>query len=249
MPTNVLITGGGPAALEAALALHRLAGEKVSTTLLAPESNLTYRPLSVLAPFAAGGATTYPLERMARDAGFTQIRGRLASVDPAAHTVTTVTGGRIPYEVLLVASGARPVETIPRALTFSGSLTDQERLHGLVQDVEGGYVRRVAFVVPAGSSWPLPLYELALMLAERAYSMWVDLELHFVTPEAAPLALFGPEASREVAGLMTEAKIALHTSSHAELEAPGRLRLAPGGRALEVPRIVTLPRLQGPAIP
>ena len=38
MPTNVLIAGGGPAALEAALALHRLAGERVSTTLLAPET-------------------------------------------------------------------------------------------------------------------------------------------------------------------------------------------------------------------
>src|SRR5262245_12223371 len=53
MPTNVLIIGGGPAALEAALALNRLAGERVSATLLAPETNLTYRPLSVLAPFAA----------------------------------------------------------------------------------------------------------------------------------------------------------------------------------------------------
>ena len=66
MPTNVLIAGGGPAALEAALALHRLAGDQVATTLLAPESKLTYRPLSVLAPFAAGGAPTYPLEQMAR---------------------------------------------------------------------------------------------------------------------------------------------------------------------------------------
>ena len=81
MPTNVLIVGGGPAALEAALALHRLAGDRVETTLLAPESNLTYRPLSVLAPFAAGSATTYPIERMAADAGFTHHRGRLARVD------------------------------------------------------------------------------------------------------------------------------------------------------------------------
>ena len=83
MPTNVLIAGGGPAALEAALALHRLAGDRVSTTLLAPETDLTYRPLSVLAPFAAGGATAYPLERMAADAGFTHVRGRLARVDAA----------------------------------------------------------------------------------------------------------------------------------------------------------------------
>src|SRR6185503_10058200 len=56
MPTNVLIAGGGPAALEAALALHRLAGDRVATTLLAPEPNLTYRPLSVLSPFAPGRA-------------------------------------------------------------------------------------------------------------------------------------------------------------------------------------------------
>ena len=65
MPTNVLIAGGGPAALEAALALHRLAGDRVATTVLAPESHYTYRPLSVLSPFAAGSATTYPLDRIA----------------------------------------------------------------------------------------------------------------------------------------------------------------------------------------
>ena len=205
MPTNVLIAGGGPAALEAALALRRLAGDRVSLTLLAPEADLTYRPLSVLAPFAAGGATTYPLERMAADIGFTHVRGRLASVDPAAHTVTTVAGERMGYDALLIASGARPSEPFPAATAFAGSLTDQERLHGIVQDVEGGYLHRIAFVVPSGATWPLPLYEIALMLAERAYEMGSDVELHFVTPEAEPLELFGPQAAQEVRKLLGEA--------------------------------------------
>ena len=77
MPTNVLIAGGGPAALEAALALHRFAGDRVVTTVLAPESHYTYRPLSVVSPFTAGSATAYPLERIAARAGApTKIAGR-----------------------------------------------------------------------------------------------------------------------------------------------------------------------------
>ena len=97
MPTNVLIVGGGPAALEAALALHRLAGDRVATTLLAPESNLTYRPLSVLAPFAAGStprptrSSAWPPTRASRT-----IAGALARVDAAAHAVVTVAGERLP---------------------------------------------------------------------------------------------------------------------------------------------------------
>ncbi len=249
MPMNVLIAGGGPAALEAALALHRLAGDRVATTLLAPESNLTYRPLSVLAPFAAGGAPTYPLEHMAADVGFTHVRDRLASVDSASHAVNTVSGGRISYDALVVASGARPVEPFPSATAFTGSLTDQSRLHGIVQDVEDGYLHRIAFVVPPGGTWPLPLYELALMLAERAYEMCAKVELHLVTPEAEPLQLFGAEASREVAALLKQAEITLHTSAAPEILAPGRLTVAPGRATLDVERIVSVPRLEGPAIP
>ena len=246
MPFNVLIAGGGPAALEAALALHRLAGERVSTTLLAPEADLTYRPLSVLAPFAAGGAPSYPLERMAADAGFTHVRGRLAAVDPAAHTITTVEGERLGYDVLLVASGARPVEPFPSATAFTGSLTDQsaswDRAGRRGRLSAPGRVRRAA-----GRSWPLPLYELALMLAERAYEMGAHVELHLVTPEPTPLQLFGAEASREVAALLAEAEITLHTGANADVVAPGHVRI--GDATLDVERIVSMPRLEGPAIP
>jgi sulfide:quinone oxidoreductase len=245
---NVLIVGGGPAALEAALALHRLAGERVRTTVLAPENNLTYRPLSVLAPFAAGGAPVYPMEQMAADAGFTHLRGRLARVDAAAQTVTTVAGETIGYDALLIASGARPVEPFPIATAFTGSLTDQERLHGIVQDVEEGYLHRIAFVVPPGASWSLPLYELALMLAERAFQMGAEPQLHMVIPDATPLELFGPDPSREVASLLAEAKITVHTAAAPSLIGRGRLEVRPGGPVLEVERIVSLPRLAGPAI-
>jgi sulfide:quinone oxidoreductase len=249
MPTNVLIAGGGPAALEAALRLHHVAAGHVTTTLLAPEGDFVYRPLSVLDPFAAGGATAYSLARIAIDAGFTHKPGTLARVDPAAHVATTGDGERMPYDVLLVAAGAVPTRPFEAATVFSGSENDVETLHGLVQDVEGGYTNRVAFVVPEGASWPLPLYELALMLAERAYDMSASLEVHVVTPEDRPLAAFGPEASTEVARLLKDAGIVLHTGTRAERVESAHLRLSPSGQELDVLRVVTLPRLVGRRFP
>src|SRR5690242_14104461 len=181
MPTNVLIAGGGPAALEAALRLHRIAGDRVTTTVLAPETDFTYRPLRVLEPFPAGSAWSYPLARIAADAGFTHVRGKLARVDAAAHAVETTEGRRIDYDVLLLATGAVPARPYAGATVFTGTPADAETLHGLVQDVEGGYTRSIAFVAPPGVTWPLPLYELALMLAERAFETGVEVDLHLVT--------------------------------------------------------------------
>src|SRR5204863_9422724 len=78
----------------------------------------------------------------------------------------------------------------------------EERMHGLIQDLEDGYVKRIAFVVPPGASWPLPLYELALMTADRAYEACAEVELTLVTPEDSALALFGADASRDVTDLL-----------------------------------------------
>ena len=66
---RVVIVGGGVAALESALALAQLAPERTDLTLIAPNPEFVYRPMTVREPFARGAAARYPLRRIARDAG------------------------------------------------------------------------------------------------------------------------------------------------------------------------------------
>lgn len=246
-PFKVLIVGGGSAALEAAFALQHLAKDTLAVTILAPEEHLTTHAMAVLVPFAAGHIPDEPLIRLASDAGARLRRGRMARVDAAHHCVVTDDGDAIAYDALLVAVGAVAHAPYPHALTF-GLRASEERMHGLIQDLEAGYVRRIAFVVPPGSSWPLPLYELALMTADRAYEMGHRCDLFLVTAEEAPLTMFGPAASRPLEARLAEAGIALRNRVHADVVRRGLVELRPGGERLTVDRIVTLPTFEGSAV-
>jgi sulfide:quinone oxidoreductase len=240
-PTNVIVAGGGVAAIEAVLALRDVAGDRVSITLVAPQEAFHYKPLSVGEPFALGDALSLPLATVARDVGAELRQDALASVDPDAHTATLASGETLSYDALLVSVGASRIPALPHAGTFRGQ-EDSESVHGLIQDIEGGYTRRIAFVVPAGVVWALPLYELALMAAQRAYALSLnDVELTIVTPEERPLGVFGPSASDDLERMLKEAGIRLETSSRAEIPSTGTVILHPHGKVLEVDRVIALP--------
>jgi sulfide:quinone oxidoreductase len=96
--------------------------------------------------------------------------------------------------------------------------------------------------------WPLPIYELALMTAARAYEMNVHLSVTIATPEDAPLAIFGTTVSNAVRDLLEEREILTITATHCEVPERGHVALHPGGRELHVDRVVALPELTGPSI-
>jgi len=244
---RAVIVGGGVAALEAGLALADLAGERVSVTLLAPEPEFVYRPMAVREPFAYAPAQRYPLRDIVADMGAQLIVDRFAWVDGPGRVVHTDTNAQIPYDALVLASGAHAHERYRYALTIDDRHID-DQLHGLIQDVEGGYVHSLAFVMPAHKAWPLPMYELALMTAERAHDTSAELAITVVTPEDAPLAIFGQGASSGVSELLRDAGIEVLTSAYAEIPRAGHVTIRPGGRELTFDRIVALPELLGPAI-
>ncbi len=244
---RVVIAGGGVAALEGALALQALAGERTTTTVIAPNGEFFYRPLAVREPFAYPPARRYELAPIVRDAGAELVVDALEWIDPVGQVAHTASGAALEYDALLLALGATIRPRYEHALTIDDRRLD-ETLHGLVQDVEEGYTHSLAFVSPGRMAWQLPMYELALMMAARAYDMNMDLETTLITPEDAPLAIFGAAASAAVAELLERARIKTINSAYAEIPRSGEIVINPGDRHLKVDRIVALPELYGPPV-
>jgi len=244
---RVVIVGGGVAALEAALALRQLAPERITTTVIAPNEEFVYRPLTVREPFAYPAAPRYPLAQIVRDAGGELLADELAWVDPEEHTLHTKSEQALEYDVLVLALGARAVPHYQHAITIDDRRLD-EAMHGLIRDIEGGYVDSVAFLAPGRMAWPLPLYELALMTAGCARDMNVELSTTIITPEDSPLAIFGCTASSAIAQRLDRAHVKTINSAYAEVPNSGEVVIYPGDRRLHVNRVIALPELYGPSV-
>lgn len=243
----MLIAGGGVAGLEALLALNATAGDRVRLTLIAPAADFSYRPLAVAEPFSLGHAYRVPLSRFAGDTGAELVTAAVVGVDDGVGQVRLSDRSTRPFDALLLAPGGRAVVGVDRATTwFPGG--DSDVYGGLLRDLEEGYSKRLAIVVPPGAVWPLPAYELALMTAGEAKAMGQeDVHITVVTPEHAPLSLFGDEASGAVADELSQAGVDLKTGVVAR-SAEGGLVLEPGGARLDVQRVFAVPRIVGPAL-
>ncbi|HXE46203.1 MAG TPA: FAD-dependent oxidoreductase [Conexibacter sp.] len=247
---RVVIAGGGIAAVETLLALRSLAPTtQLDVVVVAPNEDLHYRPSTVNEPFSEPRARRYRLQAICDDLGAVLHAEPVRVVDGARREIATASGERIAYDALVLAVGARPRPAIAHAHTFFADI-NAGNLHGFVRDVEDGYVRALACVVPPKAGWSLPLYELALKTVARARSMGSEgLKLTIVTNEDVPLAAFRGAGSRAVAGLLEAAGIAILCSTYVTAFDGRRLTLAPGGRSLEVDAALALPELHGPALP
>ncbi len=237
----MLIAGGGVAGLETLLALHALAGDRVETTIVAPELKFINRSMAVAQPFHPPRVRGLRLQDTAADLGARWHRGRLDRVEHEQRRAITTEGDELLYDMLVLALGAHPEhEWHPQlALTFDG-IGDDPDYRLLLHQLLEGRIRDVAFVKPGGASWPLPLYDLALSTAARcAIHDRNDVRLSLVTPENAPLEIFGTAASAATRGLLDDNGVTLVTGSWGTPTRPGWLDIAPGERGLRVDRIVT----------
>lgn len=244
----MLIAGGGVAALEALLALRAAAGELPHVKVLAPDADFVLRASAVLEPFARGHTRRIPLRAIVESQSAELVPDFLAEVDTERRFVTTAGGEELAYDELLIALGARGEEAFPGAVTFGGP-QDRDALVAVLAEAERGDIGSIVFVVPSGATWPLPLYELALLTrAHLRDNAGPPVAISIVTPEERPLEVFGKGASDDLEARLQAEDIALHTLSRVRSHADGVLALEGGGR-VSADRAVGLPRLNGPAIP
>jgi sulfide:quinone oxidoreductase len=245
MKPHVVIAGGGFAALEALIAIRRLAGARVDLTLVTPSRELAYRPLSVVEPFGLGEAPRFDLGEIARDHDAELQIDTAAAVEGKRKVLVTRSGRERAYDWLLVTTGAEPVEAVNGSLTYRGA-PDRAAFEDLLRAIEAGDVAKVVFAVPAGTAWSLPAYELALMTASHTARLESPPRLAIVTLEATPLALFGRDPSEAVRGLLQDQGIEFHGATHPVAFRDGSLSVVPQG-TIAADRVVALPQLRGNA--
>jgi sulfide:quinone oxidoreductase len=242
--TRVIIAGGGVAGLETLLALHDLAGDRAELTLVAPQPDFLYKPLLVEEPFDLVPAERHELAPLAEEKGARFEQRAVRVVRPGDHVVELDDGSARDYDYLVVCAGGRFRPALAGAVTFPGS--EPFRPDNFLGRAAGG--NRVAFVVPPGVTWSLPLYEIALLTQRRAKQRGLDTKFAIVTTESAPLAIFGPSASGAVSALLEARGIEVFPSTAVGEIGVSGIMLRPGGRVLGPSVVVALPVMEGPGI-
>jgi sulfide:quinone oxidoreductase len=233
--TRLLVLGSGVGAVEAVLALDALAGPHVDVTVLSPTCELRLAARLPERSLWAEDAPAYDVRRLGRLPHVSVVRDGVRSVDVDGHLVTGASGRRYPWDLLLVATGATVKPMLPDAVVLGRDPSSLVR--SLVAEAQRGLVDSIALVVAPGAAWTLPVYELALHVAPAVGGAS---GVEILTPEPAPLALFGAAASEAVASRLDAAGVELKPRSYCRLTG-GELVVRPGARIEPVDATVELP--------
>ena len=231
VPERIVIIGGGAAGFAAAERLRR-EGYAGSLTLLSADDAAPYDRPNLSKDYLAGTASEewIPL----RPEGFYAENGielrlgtTVAAIDPAGRRVVLAGGGELPFDRLLLATGAEPVRPpIPGAdgpqVRTLRSLRDSRAL------ISAAGAARRAVLIGAGFIG----LEVAASLRARG------LEVHVVAPDRRPLErVLGPELGDLVRKLHEEQGVVFHLGEEVAAIEPGRVRLK-GGQSLDAGLVV-----------
>jgi apoptosis-inducing factor 3 len=230
-PKRIVIVGGGAAGFAAAEMLRRQQYEGGVVMLSSDDAPPVDRP-NLSKDYLAGSAPEEWLPL--RDPSFysdnaidLRLNATAAAIDIGVHEVTLDSGEKIPFDRLLLATGAEPVRpSIPGAKPSDAlvlrSLKDCRAI------IERAKTARRAVILGASFIG----LEVAASLRAR------NIEVHVVAPEERPMEkILGPEFSRLVQAIHEQHGVIFHLRDTARGVEGKRLTLS-GGTVLEADLIV-----------
>jgi NADPH-dependent 2,4-dienoyl-CoA reductase/sulfur reductase-like enzyme/nitrite reductase/ring-hydroxylating ferredoxin subunit len=224
-PERVVIIGGGAAGNSAAETLRR-EGYSGPITIVDPDRDAPYDRPNLSKDYLAGNAPEewIPLHppEFYQELGIELRRGpRVASIEPAARRVRLEDGSELPYEALLLATGASPVRLGPEfergspAVRYLRSLADSRRIAGSARAGGTAVVLGASFIG----------LEVAASLRSR------KMEVHVVAPDVRPLGrVMGPELGDWIRALHEEHGVVFHLGQTAREIRDGTVTLESGER-------------------
>src|SRR5215467_1964734 len=221
-PERVVIVGGGAAGFAAAEMVRR-EGFAGSVTLLSADETAPYDRPNCSKDYLAGNAPEewMPLRppEFYRDNGIDlRLATEIGSIDPRGRSVTLADGKSLPFDKLLLATGAEPIRLdIPGAnaphVFVLRSLADSRAIIERAKAAKRALVLGASFIG----------LEAAAALRAR------EIEVHVAAPERAPLErIFGPEMAQFVRILHEEHGVTFHLEQKATAIDGTRVRLESG---------------------
>ena len=248
MKPRVVIAGGGIAGMEAALALADLAGDLAEITLVAPDPEFLYKPLTVEEPFTMQPAERHDLAPALATIGVEFVEDAVVAVDHEAGALALSKGGQVPFDRLVVCVGGKTRDAFEGVETFWSHRSDLP-VDEIIRRAHASEARTLSLLIPPATTWSLPMYELALQIRSRSEALGMaDLELRLVTPEDSPLAVFGTTAAEAVAELLRVRRITVEAKRYVVQEGDGELRPAPSGEPIDPQMTIALPLITGPKL-
>jgi NADPH-dependent 2,4-dienoyl-CoA reductase/sulfur reductase-like enzyme/nitrite reductase/ring-hydroxylating ferredoxin subunit len=221
-PDRVVIVGGGGAGFAAAEMLRR-EGFGGNLTMLSADDAPPYDRPNCSKDYLAGNAPEEwmplrPPEFYRDHAIDLRLGAEVASIDPRGRSVTLADGKNVPYDKLLLATGADPVRlNVPGAdapqVHVLRSLADTRAIIAAAKGAKRAVILGASFIG----------LEAAAALRAR------DLEVHVAAPERLPLErVFGAELGQFVRTLHEEHGVRFHMEQKAAAIEGQRVRLESG---------------------